>query len=78
MGVGERFGGPQRKTRGAQEAANCHAMRRQLSPHIESGDVIPFYAEYMDGEKIASPGFSMMGVSLVYEPDASTERPSRK
>ena len=47
----QRFGGPQRKTRSAQEAADCQAMRRKLSSKIESGDVIPLYVEYMDSEK---------------------------
>ena len=47
-----RFGDPHGKTWAAKEAVNCQAMRRKLSSKIESGDIIPFYADYMDSEKI--------------------------
>ena len=41
-GSEQRFGGSQSKTLAAQEAVNCQAMWRKLSPKIESGDIIPF------------------------------------
>ena len=46
----KRFGGDELKTWGAQGAVNCQAMWKKLSRKIESGEIIPFYAEYMDVE----------------------------
>ena len=74
----QRFGGPQGKTWAAKEAVNCQAMWRKLSSKIETGDIIPFYAEYMDSEKITSPGFAMADVCVVYEHATSNERSGRK
>ena len=44
----KRFGGDRLKTRGAQGAVNFQFMWKKLSCKIESGEIIPFYAEYMD------------------------------
>ena len=52
-------------------------MWRKLSAKIANGDIIPFYSEYMETDKITPPGYAMLGVCLVYEAETSRDRPSR-
>ena len=61
----KRFGGDRLKT------------WKHLSGKIENGDIIPFYAEYMELGKPTSPGFAMDGVCFVYEPETEGEREGR-
>ena len=44
---------------------------------IENGNIIPFYSEYMETDKITSPAFGVMDVCFVYEPETSGDRSSR-
>ena len=74
---GERFGSAKIKTWTAHEAVNCQTMWRKLSMEIENGDIIPFYSEYMEPDKVTSPGFGMMDVCFVYEPETAGDRSSR-
>ena len=44
---------------------------------IENGDIIPFYSEYMETDKVISPGFGMVDVFFVYGPGNAGDRPNR-
>ena len=65
------------KVTGGQEAVNCQEMAKKLASHLESADIIPFYAEYMDIERTSTTGFSMEDVCLVYDPCTASGRNGR-
>ena len=72
-----KFGGPSNKTWGAQEAVNCQALWRKLASKIETADIIPFYAEYMEVDKVSAAGFTLEDACLMYDPSTAHDRGGR-
>ena len=67
------MGGSILNSREAKEAVNFHDMPQKLETKLETADIIPFYAAYMDIDRTPATGFAMGDVCLMYEPrDAAT------
>ena len=73
----KRYRAAQLLTWGSQEAVNCQEMAKKLSTRMESADIIPFYAEYMETDRIFPPGIALEDVCLVYDPITAGERNGR-
>ena len=61
----------------AQEAVNCQEMSQKLAATLESAEIIPFYAEYLDCDRTPATGFAMGDVCLLYDPLTSPLRNGR-
>ena len=51
----------------ATAALSCQSAVREISDRVSKGDIIHHYAEYLDGRKNASAGFSHRCVCFIYD-----------
>ena len=54
------------KTWTARAALNCQSMLAKLSTGVTDGEIVPFYAEYMDAPEVSSPGFFTSDARIIY------------
>ena len=77
MGVFNGHNGSILKSWAKQDAVNFQDMARKLAAELESSDIAPFYAEYMDIERTPETGLAMEDVGLLYEHRAAASRAGR-
>ena len=77
MGVFKGGKGSILKSWEAQESVNGQDMSKKLASMLESSDIVPFYAEYMEIDRTPATGFAMGDVCLLYEPQTSASRDGR-
>ena len=70
----KRYRAAQLLTWGSQETANCQEMAKKLPTRMESADITPFYAEYMETDRITLSGVAIEDVCLVYDTTKAGER----